>query len=259
MVNLIKANFYKLFRMKSFYICGALAIINAVLNILLLNAQFASFGDISPAVFGYNGLRAGLYSLTSGVLFCTIFISLFIPQDFSFGTIKNIIASGKDRISIYFSQWIMGLFVTLLYTLIPAISAFILGNCLWGYGEVSRSDYLDALRTSALVILAVFAVQTVFMMVGFLVRRSGATIAISWIAAIGIESFIIPMADHLVLKYLKVQNFSFMKYYAQSYINQFLSLNLAKETLITGIIVCVSTILISSAIGIVSFIRRDVK
>lgn len=259
MLNLIKANFYKVVRMKSFYVCAVLAIINAALQIMYLNSQFASFGDISPAVFGYNGLRIGTQCLSSGMLFCTIFISMLIPQEFSLGTIKNIISSGKDRISIYFSQWIVSLVVSVLYTVIPALVGFILGNSLWGYGEVSRSDYLDTLRITGLMILAVFAMQSIFIMIGFLVRRSGATIAVSWVSMVGIGGFIIPIMDYLIEKFCNVQNFTFSKYWVQTYLQEFLSSHITMESLSLGIIVCVSTIVISSAVAIVSFVQRDIK
>ena len=48
MLKLIKSDFYKLFRMKSFYICGVIAAVLAGLGIFSLNAidkmQYAVYG-----------------------------------------------------------------------------------------------------------------------------------------------------------------------------------------------------------------------
>jgi len=256
MVNLIKANFYKIFRMKSFYICGCLGIAVAVLYLLSVNSQL---GDLPPALFGYTGVKALMYGVTAGSLFCTIFISLFIPSEFSLGTIKNMISSGKSRLSIYFTKLIMGLFVVAAYTVMPALVAFSLGSFLWGPGELSRGDYLGLIRMVGLIILAEFAMQCLFIMVGFLVRRSGGTVAINLVSIMGTRVFVLPLIDSLVYKWLKIDTFSSEKYWPYTYSGEFLALNISQETLVTGLLVCAAAIIISSLIGALTFVKRDIK
>ena len=89
MSNLLKYDFYKLIRSKSFYIC-------AVISLLLSTLAVYFSADLYNAT-GYNlfkpydsliGISDGLVSSS---LLIIIAIVTFIPSDFSFGTIKNMI------------------------------------------------------------------------------------------------------------------------------------------------------------------------
>ena len=111
MLGLIKSDFYKLFRMKSFYICGVIAALFSAFGIWVFDTasryQFAQYGwqDLYVSQF------TGVYSLTFGMTFATLFImivmSMFIPSEFGFGTMKNIVSKGFTRTSVYISKYIV--------------------------------------------------------------------------------------------------------------------------------------------------------
>ena len=112
MLNLLRADFYKLLRRKSFYICGILAIAVACLSVVIENMSFTyklhSMGmdfDSLPAMYRlyFSGISAFPRTIALGSIFITIIVSMFISSEFSFGTMKNIISAGKKpRKHLYF-------------------------------------------------------------------------------------------------------------------------------------------------------------
>ena len=59
MLNLIRADFYKLFRTKAFYICGVLAaIFSCLLGAVMINYTISQFGGISAKSLGYDAVYA---------------------------------------------------------------------------------------------------------------------------------------------------------------------------------------------------------
>lgn len=261
MVNLIKADFYKLFRMKSFYVNAILGMLMSISGVCLV---YFGTQNIPAEILGLNGIKVMIYamgfmsSLSLLSLYCTIFTSLFIPSEFSFGTIKNILSSGQNRISIYVSKLISSFFVVFTYTMLCSVSSFLLGSIFWGAGEISRNEYLDVFRMIGLNIIVEFAMQCIFIMVCFLVKRTGTSIAVNLIILMCARSVVVPFVNSLVDKLFKVNNFDFSKYWPQTYSYIFSSLNIASKDIVTGLIVCVATIILSSLIGIFVFINRDI-
>ena len=176
MLNLIKADFYKLFRMKSFYICGLLGTALSLLGIWAINLQL---NGLPAELLGYSGITALIQGLYSAGIFYIIFISLFIPNEFSFGTIKNMVSSGQSRISIYLSKVVIGIFTVISYSLLSGVASWILGSVFWGNGDITRDDYLKILRMIGLFIIAEVAMQCIFIMVSFVIRRSGGAVAVN--------------------------------------------------------------------------------
>ncbi|MBR2578531.1 MAG: ABC transporter permease, partial [Clostridia bacterium] len=198
MLKLIKSDFYKLFRMKSFYICGVLAAIFAGLGIFSLNAldkmQYAMYGLEDMFISQYTGIYALTIGLGSATLFVTIVVSMFVPGEFKFGTIKNIVSRGIGRTEIYFSKYIVMIFISVVYSFLCALTAFVSGCILAGVGDFDRTIFLDILEVFGLFLLAEIAIQRVFQMIGFLVRSTGWTIGTN----IAIFAFLPTMVLNLI-------------------------------------------------------------
>lgn len=258
MINLIKADFYKLLRRKALYVCIILAIISSGLNIVLMNYNMSLKG-IPGSLLGYSGFSAIPFGIASGSIFCTILVSMFIASEFSFGTMKNIISSGQSRINIYLSKLIVTLAISAAFVLICAITPFVAGSICWGIGEATRDDYLNVLRMIGLVILVEFSMQCLFAMVAFLSRSTGGAVAINIIIGMFVRSLLLPIISFGVYSLFKVENIQIERYWPYTYMQLFIYPEIKSEDLIMGLIVCFSAIIITSAIGIFSFVKRDVK
>lgn len=259
MINILKSDFYKLFRMRSFYVCGVLSAILAALNILLSVQQLAMY-NFPASLFGYNGFLAFQLGLSSAPLFFIILISIFVSSEFSHGTIKNTLSVGNSRTSVYFSKLITGVSAVIMYSLLCAVVSCIIGTIFWGFGEdITRAEYLDLLRMMGLYFLAESARISLFVMIGFLLRNTGATIAMNLLLAMGVADILVNLINKLINNIPNIENFTLKKYLPSTYCSSFLSLNISKETLITGLIVCISSIVIFSVIGWFIFKKRDIN
>lgn len=259
MINLIRSDFYKLFRTKAFYICAVIAAVLSSLGVILLNSAINSELGISASLLGYDGIYALTTGTSQSTLFITIMISMFIPNEFSFGTIKNIASKGISRANIYLSKVISGVFISVVYVLVCAAVSFTVGTVMWGAGELTRDVYLDIFKMLGLFLAAQIAVQCIFIMVGFFIRQTGGTVAVNLAITIALPVIIIPAINFGVQHLFKAVEFDASKYWPVPYLSKYLSLDIIPEDITTGLIVCAAWAIISTAIGIFFFYKRDVK
>lgn len=261
MLNLIASDFYKLFKRKSFYVCALIAMVMSCLGVILLNSVLNIGGiEITAQKMGYNGIYALTTGLGEATMLITILVSMFVPSEFAFGTIKNIASKGISRASIYLSKFIVCIFICLIYTLLCGATSFTVGSIMWGIGDLSAQNVIfDILRMFGLFLLAQIALQSVFIMVGFIIRQTGGTVASNLAITIVMSSVILDFIDFACSAWLKIENFSSAKYWIPDYLNNFLSLNINQEVINRGLIVCACYIVLSTAIGIYTFYKRDIK
>lgn len=259
MISLLKADFYKLFRAKSFYICGFIAAALSILGVVLLNSSINTELGIDASLLGYDGLYALVTGVSQATLFVTIMNSIFVPSEFAHGTMKNIASRGFSRWSIYLSKLLVGIFVSVIYVLLCAICSFALGSIMWGTGEIDRAVSLDIARMLGLFLLAEVAIQSVFIMFGFIVRHTGGTSFTNLGITILAPTLILPIINFGLSEWCKLENFDISSYWPSTYLTRYLSLDILHEDITTGIIVCCAFIVVSTALGIFSFYKRDIK
>ena len=97
MMNLLRLEFRRLFRAKSFYICLAISlvmiIISAATTKMLLNMASSeefgeAFGSMLQTPTSFSLLKSTASSSLTMVL--AIFLSIFVTEDYTADTIKNI-------------------------------------------------------------------------------------------------------------------------------------------------------------------------
>lgn len=119
MSGLLKSDFYKLSKMKSFPICLLIVVALTVGSVFIqdYSAQFLGEGIV------YNGSNQLLSTFAGDCkIFIAIVVSIFAASEFGFGTIKNIASRGFSRISIYFSKLIVSCFIALMIQLVYSIA-----------------------------------------------------------------------------------------------------------------------------------------
>ena len=258
MGKLIKADFYKILHTKYFYICAVLSALMAVLSVYTYNITVLENYGIYASFLNLNSSKVILEGLEFGT-FLTIVISLFIPSDFSYGTIKNTIASGANRISIYFSKMTVSLTMLVIYAFICCAASFVTGSIIWEVGEYTREIYIDLLQSISFYLFAYLALVSFYIMVGFLVRRSGITIAINiGITLVGLVLF--KFINYALATWLKIENFTCFDYLPSTYVSKALNFStLTSQEINTGLIVCGAWILVTTIIGIITFKCTDIK
>lgn len=262
MLSLLRADFYKLVRKKSFYVCSVLAAILAVLGIFVFDnfvlAPYLNQG-FTKEMLHVSAFVAIPQGITVAGIFCTILSTLIVTEEFSFGTIKNMVSSGKSRLNIYLSKLILSFSIVIILTLVCLISSFLTGLYLWGFGEVSREEYLSLLKMVGLVILSGISLQSIYVMVAFLARNTATAISASMLLAYLYQS-ICRFLSFFTYKIFNVSTIDFARYWPGTYYSQiFVSMQISQEDLTLGLAVCGLSIAISCFIGILTFSKRDIK
>lgn len=196
MTNLVKAEWFKLKRNKSFWVIAGISIgLSALLHYLII----IDWWMISNTVFD----RAGVSELNAQSIFITlIFFNLiisplagfFISVEFSqSGVIKNQVISGNKRSHIFLAKFLvysLGSFIVVV--LIPVVMGLLL-VLLFGNGEVfNASDLMYIARSFTLFTLQLLSYTAIVTILAILTEDSGKTIIISIIFTIvmfAIEKF----------------------------------------------------------------------
>ena len=229
------------------------------LGVILLNSSINSELGIDASLLGYDGLYALITGTSQATLFITIMNSIFVPSEFAHGTMKNIASRGLSRWSIYLSKLIVGIVVSVIYVLLCAVCSFALGSIMWGAGDIDRAMSLDIARMLGLFLLAEVAVQSIFIMFGFIVRHTGGTSFTNLGIIILAPTLILPIINFGLSEWCKLEDFDISNYWPATYLSKYLSLDILQEDIVTGIIVCCAFIVITTALGIFSFYKRDIK
>ena len=170
MLNLLRADFYKLRRSKTFFIClGILALI--VAYIIIDFGSSAHIKEYSPSTFHW------IYMLFQVPYFIpllqSIFITMFITTEYSNGTIKDSVSLGFSRTKIYMSKLVTISMGSILMMLTAMLSIVII------YGSFLMGDLLLLVRIFIIKSLLYTAYGSIFLMIAFLIKNIGGTMAFS--------------------------------------------------------------------------------
>ena len=98
-------------------------------------------------------------------LFIAIFVSIFVGKEYGQGIIRNKIIVGHSRISIFLSNLIISIVVSLLCELIYLIIVFLIGIPLFGQMQMSFSQFAMVLLNTALVIISFCSIYNFITMI----------------------------------------------------------------------------------------------
>lgn len=187
MFKLLNFEFRKLIRQKSFYICIAAMLALLVGSAYTTELMTAKSGVEDPSLSGISYLMEAISgSALSAVL--AVFIPLFICEDYTSGTIRNIITRGFSRLEIFIAKLIAVLAATVIMTAVCLAAAYLVGTAFWGAGEPSLGSEQIKILLCQLAVIAAYA--TMFFAISSMLQKVGGSIAIC---------LILPMAAVILL------------------------------------------------------------
>ena len=212
-----------------------------------LNAK-DPFNPTVPEVFS-SSFGEGLIEVLIGIL-----IAAFLAKEYSEGTIKNILAYGKNRSEFYLSKFIaiVVAIIVILFCLIliPTIGSFIIN----GWGEPFKTSQLVRMIVSFfLTVISNASVAALLMIIAISVKSNGGTIGIT------VGMFVLFPS---IISFIYGLNKVFDKIYEITpYYNNKVAISLyaSNGDLIKSLIVSLITIIISLFVGIQIFKKQDVK
>ena len=186
MLKLLHFEFCKLRQSKSLYICSGLL---AVLTAFSVYTEKAMNDEL-----GLDSVTTGIASLMEALptsmiaMLMGIFVALFVCEDYTSGTIRNILTRGYTRLSVFASKFLTVLAAAVFMSFVCWAAAFITGTAFGGSGDGFGAEQVKILLCQLVNTLA-FA--TLFFALSIMIQRSGGAIACC---------IVVPMVMTIILK-----------------------------------------------------------
>ena len=189
MLKLIKFEFRKVLRSKYMYIIFGIGLFITLMSVLLTKAMNSILEQIGESTIPYSGYYAAKGALSSAFsIIGAIFITIFACEDFANQTNKNILAKGYNRLSLFYSKYIVSLLLSLGYALILVLLSTGIGYALYGDGGMAITDNVAVIFLMQL--LCVIAYHAFFFFVAYSLGRTGVSIAINILVPMVLEAIV---------------------------------------------------------------------
>lgn len=176
MKNLIKFEFRKLFKSKTFYICGSLGAFFVTINIISTYILAVSIGEMPTGSICLSFIQSSINNSNFEIL-SAIFVSIFVCADQAGKTLKTIYAKGYSRTEVYFSKYIVSLIATIIYALIGYFFSAIFSFSLFGIKDMTLPSNAFGLSFVAQFIM-IITFHALYFFVSNSLGNTGGSIAI---------------------------------------------------------------------------------
>lgn len=138
MTELFRADLKRVLKDKLLLVMGILAVVFALITPLLYAAIFSGDGLLSDPMFSSlitaKGQFFQSFSMTNNLgLVAPILLAIVLCKDFSFGTVRNKIISGKSRTSIFLSLFAVCALVLICVMLLSAFVSLLISLIFFDY------------------------------------------------------------------------------------------------------------------------------
>lgn len=229
MNNLLKLEFTKLKRQKSFYVCTIIMVALIFLSMLTANALANASPEIA-AEFKASGIESlvGGMNNSSFTLIASIFAVLFVCEDYDQQIVKNIYARGYSRKSVYLSKMISVLAATTVMFIVVELAALALGTAFFGLGELGNFKFLTVVGTQYVVAMANIALAFA---IAAVLRRNGGSIA-----GIILAPMLVGVVCGLADSFLKIEDFTLTSLWLSNFMTDVSTLAVSAERMLVCLI-----------------------
>ncbi|WP_150263697.1 ABC transporter permease [Parvimonas micra] len=177
MNRVFKYDGFKLQKSKFWWICTLITMALTCFSIFSASALSSKLGQKS---FSFSQYRI----ITNPTTFIfLIIVCIFIGSDFKTGTIKNVASKGIKRPEIVLSKLIWNFILAIAFMILSVLSGLI-AVILFTKTSIKSDDLVEIIKLTAIAILALCAFASIFTLISFMVKSSGAAIAISIIVSL---------------------------------------------------------------------------
>jgi len=261
MLNILKSEFYKLKKSKAFWVCTALCLIFGIIMIVAMQSGMTmaqqpnhdpdldSMLELIPLVSG-TFMLGYLISMGFNTIFVGIFVAVFISSEFSYGTMKNTLSRGADRIKVFFIKFLVCGCAALIMQFVFMITVLLAGTIIWGFGTATFSGMLGMVLTQSLLTLAYTAL---FTFISMTMRAGGGAIAVN-IMCVTMASTLLDAISMLFGGKLNLNN-----YWIGGAVSKLATITPASGDIIQGIIIATAWGAAAILFGMTLFKKQDVK
>ena len=281
MKSLIRSDFYKLRKAKSFWVCMILAVALAVFSVLIMDFSVKLMDKVPQQAAQEEAAleESGLNISTDGIPMSSADLNasnMLLMQFAGTTTIfdlhlcvtvcrwriftrndQNLASKNHTRTQIYLSKIIVSVIAAIVMTLLYAVVATGLGTALWGFGKVDSSFVANACKGIGIEFLLVSAFTAVFVMFSMLNRQSGGTIAANIFFLEFI--FLIVMFGEMIINKIFDTSITLSNYLIDTNMTQIATSDITGKLAARSICVAFGFFIVATAIGLISFRKRDIK
>ncbi len=260
MANLLRAELLKLKHSKSLKILIAFVIFLTLLLIVMIKVTYTSLSDMSDDITvtgdvlmnGYQSIKQIILNSQVITTCVSIFGAIFICSDFSNRTIGQVIASGHSRLSVYSSKmlaFLIGSSIIAALTPVIHVIGFTVVN---GFGIEITSEVIEyMMRTMGLYLVTAIGTSSTCGMFAFLTRNVGGTIGINLVVMVVLSAFVQGTST------LNNGSADFLSCTTTYQFTKCANEILTFGEITTIILVSVCTLIITNAIALFHFTKRD--
>ncbi len=182
MKNLLKADFYKLFKQKTFKICLIIMAVSSLLLVLFMKLPLGEDSEGATITLGE------MFDITTAkdvcfdvdlTVYVAIWVALMFASEFQNGALRNAVSSGASRAKLYLSKSIViaaaiGIAVAgeMLLKLVTGLA------CFGKYGGSGSIEIWYFLRALLMNVLMTVALSQCYMFIATLSRSVGGTLVL---------------------------------------------------------------------------------
>lgn len=256
MLNQLRADFYRLFRSPVFYVCMAVIAAFAglgVLGTMLMANQLEAAGQ-DAGVNAYDFFFSSFGSGEMAVLLVCILAGVFITAEYVNGTFKIALAKGRGRGAAYLSKLAAVSFTSAVYLLLYQLLTLLLSAAAFGWGrEIGVAEVARMAGHTGLALLIYIAAGALMTMLAFVVRSNAAAVSIGIIGVLSIDMVF------YVINEIIGGNADIARYWLLNALEPLEAAALASGEAARALILSAVYFVITTAIGIFAFRRRDIK
>ena len=256
MINLIKAELFKLKRNRTFWVLmGVVTFIYGLANYLVIIDwwKMHNTGFYNIGLKEYNAMEMVKLPLIFNLIISTL-AGFFINIDYTTGTIKNQILSGNERSHIYLAKLIVFSLGSVITAVILPLMTVVLETIFLGHSDIYTSEtVMYLLRAFSLYTLIIIAYSSIIMLIASITKESGRTIIITIIMTIIL--FIIDKA--LIFKYEIVRTIYENTIFFQIY--QAFNSSITSNEIGKNILISLATFTVISFCGSRIFKKQEIK
>jgi len=250
LLNILKSDFYKLGKSKTFLICTLLSVgMSLLLVATMTNPEAADmFGEQSGI-----GALTGLLAMNAHLQVIAAFVTVFVTLEFRLGTIKNTISRGAGRVQVILSKFLVSSVASIIILLAFMLTIMLSGTILWGFDPSGIVTISGLIRMLTLQILITIAYTALFTFISIAFRNLAGALVTSFVY-VAIFPFILGGLTHLFGGGIDFSRFSLEWAMAN-----LATLSPAPGDILRGVIIALIWMAVALEIGMGIFYKRDVK
>ena len=264
MMNIIRADIYRILRGKAFYITLAILLAMVAIQIIAydhgtfaigINSDAIDFDNLQDGIDGSSIAGLMLASMDNLIYFLIPIFIVVAASMFSCGAVKNSLSSGISRVKMYLSALLLSSVMCLLLMVAYWASSVLLASAIRGLGDWTVEHLVSILKAFGAQAVLLLAFNAVGVFLSFVTRSTAAVNGI-YIAFALVPALVVAILSEAYESFTKYYNYDMtmcMKLFSV-YIDTMPSADIMR-----GLAVGVFWMLASTIAGLALFKKAEIK